>query len=81
MALEDDIWALNRLADAEKNGAKGYLIGEGTYRYKDVDDVVHRAVWTPGRWTSLCGIKNPTQKVQEKDPGAVTCIECLGNGA
>lgn len=77
MALEDDIWALNRLPGPKTEK----MVAEGSFRYADVDGVVHRALWATGRWKSLCGIDNPTQKLQEKDPGAVTCIGCIGNGA
>jgi hypothetical protein len=81
MALEDDIWALNRLADPEKTRPSSWRpVGEGSYRYRDSDAVVHRAWWQDGRWTSLCGL-DAVKTLPAKDPGAVTCIGCIGNGA
>lgn len=81
MALEDDVWALNRLQEWIDGPPSEYVeVREGSYRYADADGVVHRAWWANARWMSLCGDKKPPPG-SEQDPGAVTCIECLGKGA
>lgn len=77
MSEVDDRWMLRQLAETE---SKAYEIGGSTYRYMDENGVVHRAVWAPSKpWQSLCGLK-VTVKLQENDPGAITCVRCLGEG-
>lgn len=74
--VEDDRWALNNL-----RCDTGYRTqGVASYRYLDQNGVVHRAAWSGNKWRSLCG-QQVEVEFQKVDPGSITCMPCLANGA
>lgn len=76
MTKIDDAWSVSHLYKM----AKADRVQVSSYRYADPEGLVHRAVSFAGPYHAMCGAR-VVEKLQENDPGAITCVRCLWAGA